>query len=153
MQNKRSKRSRIRAAKKTAGHGSKKKNRGSGQRGGFGRSNIGKRGSAKLMKIGKGLTQQDYLGKYGFKSIQKKENNKEKAINLEQLQNRLLNLENQGLVKKDNNIYFIDLTELGYDKLLSKGNVLYNMHVKVSKASQNVISKIEEKGGKVELLN
>ncbi|MEM3373849.1 MAG: uL15 family ribosomal protein [Candidatus Woesearchaeota archaeon] len=152
MQHKRSKRSRIRAAKKTAGHGSKKKNRGSGQRGGFGKSNIGKRGSAKLMKIAKGLTQQEYLGKYGFKSIEKKKNKKDKTINLFELQNRLMSLFNEGKIKKENDTFIVDLTELGYDKLLSKGDVIYKMNIKVKKATENAVDKIKEKGGNVELI-
>lgn len=149
MQNKRSKRSRIRAAKKTAGHGSKKKNRGSGQRGGFGRSNIGKRGSAKLMKIGKGKTQKEYLGKYGFKSLDKKD----KVINLFELQNRILTLLQDGKIIKKEDVFVVDLLSLGYDKLLSKGNVIYKMHIKTKASSKNAIINVEEKGGKVEIID
>lgn len=148
MQNKRSKRSRIRAAKKTAGHGSKKKNRGSGHRGGFGKSNIGKRGSAKLMKITKSVKQQSYLGKHGFKSL----NKKEKAINLETLQNSLLKWFEEGKVKKELEVYVINLSELGYDKLLSKGQVKFKLNIKVAKATENAISKVKEKQGTVEIL-
>ena len=53
MQQKRTKRSRYRAAGKTGGHGSMKKNRGSGHRGGFGNAAGGKRSSAKIIKVTK----------------------------------------------------------------------------------------------------
>jgi len=143
MQHKRSKRSRNRAARKTAGYGSKKKHRGSGHRGGVGNSSIGKRGSAKLMKVTKGNTK--YLGKYGFKSLNKKIN----TINLQDLQDRLVSLSEKGLVTKEKDHYFIDLEKLNYDKLLSKGIVTAKMKIKVTLATENAISKVEAVGGTV----
>ncbi len=145
MQTKRTKRSRARAAKKTAGYGSKKKHRGSGHRGGFGRSNIGKRGSAKLMQITKG--QKDYLGKYGFKSRAEKI----RTINIQQIQDKLATFLKDGTMKREGEVFLIDLSSLGYSKLLSKGDLKIKLQVIVDSASENAISKIEAAGGKIEL--
>jgi len=143
MQSKRKKRSKIRAAKVTAGHGSKKKNRGAGHRGGRGKAGAGKRGDAKLMKVTKGIRT---MGKHGFKSMK----SSDKAINLQVLQEKLDTLFNKNQIKLDKYLYIIDLTKLGYDKLLSKGTVTRKMHIKVKTATKRSISKVEAAGGKVE---
>ena len=145
MQTKRRKRSRIRAAKRTAGHGSKKKNRGSGHRGGFGQSNIGKRGSAKIQKV-TGSGGNIHLGKHGFKSLVKKT----RAINLQELQNRLTTFLANGLVTKEGETYSVDLEKLGFEKLLSKGVVSLKMAIKTKYASQNAVEKVKTAGGSVE---
>lgn len=145
MQFKRKKRTRIRAAKKTAGHGSKKKHRGSGHRGGVGFSSIGKRGSAKLMKITKG---EKYLGKEGFKSI-KKQSKPVKAINLNELQAKLNTLLKEGKITKENDKYVIDLSVLGYQKLLAKGDVKEKMKIKVDFVSSGAEEKVKKAGGEI----
>jgi large subunit ribosomal protein L15 len=145
MQIKRNKRSRIRAARRTAGHGSKKKHRGSGHRGGFGHSNIGKRGSAKIQKEA-GSGGNIGLGKHGFKSLE----TKSKAINLLELQARLHTYLSEGLISKEKGIYVIDLGKLGYEKLLSKGDVTEKMSIKAPAATENAVEKVKAAGGSVE---
>ena len=143
MQAKRTKRSRIRAAKVTAGHGHKKTNRGAGNRGGRGKSGSGKRGDFKLMKLTNGGKR--YIGKHGFTSIK----GEVKAINLSELQKGLDSLVKLGKISLSKDIYEIDLGALGYKKLLSKGDVYHKINIKTSFATPNAIKKIEEKGGKV----
>jgi large subunit ribosomal protein L15 len=143
MHTKRNKKSRIRAAKVTAGTGGKKKHRGTGHQGGAGLSSIGKRGSAKIMKITKGDTK--YLGRYGFKTLRVPVN----AINLTELQNRLDYFVEKGKANKADDMYEIDLGKLGFDKLLSKGNISLKVQVKVKSATDNAIARIEKAGGKV----
>lgn len=143
MQTKRTKRSRIRAAKVTAGHGHKKKNRGAGNRGGRGKSGSGKRGDFKLMKLTNGGKR--YIGKQGFTSLKKEI----KSINLSELQLSLNSLVKEGKILLSKDVYEIDLEKLGFQKLLSKGNVYYKMNIQTSLATPNSIKKIEEKGGKV----
>lgn len=145
MQSKRSKRSRNRAARKTAGYGSKKKHRGSGHRGGVGQSSIGKRGSAKAMKVTGGNIK--YLGKNGFRSIRKKTD----ALNLNDLQLRLASYLSEGKIKKEKGAYVIDLSSLGYDKLLSKGTVSEKMLISAESATESAVKKVEAAGGKVEM--
>jgi large subunit ribosomal protein L15 len=139
MQSKRKKRTRIRAAKVTAGHGHKKKNRGAGHRGGRGKSGAGKRGDFKLMKLTQGVRN---LGKQGFKS----QKSKSKIINLSELQNKISKYSS----KVEKNTYFVDLKKQGYDKLLSKGSVNLKLNIKVDKVTPLAIKKIEKAGGKVE---
>jgi large subunit ribosomal protein L15 len=143
MQIKRSKRSRIRAARKTAGHGSKKKHRGSGHRGGKGNSASGKRSSAKIMKVTHGNTR--YLGKYGFKTIK----TKPKTIQLRDVEEKIESFISCGVAKKEKDTYFVDLDKLGYEKLLSKGKIKLKMNITVNSATENAISMVESTGGKV----
>jgi large subunit ribosomal protein L15 len=143
MQQKRTKRSRNRAANKTAGHGSKKKNRGSGHRGGFGNAAGGKRSSAKLMKVTKG--DKNFLGKHGFKSIEKDI----RTINLQDLQDKLNTLLSKGMITKEKEFFTVDLDSLGYKKLLSKGSVHEKLNISVVSASETAVSKVEAAGGKV----
>ncbi len=142
MQSKRTKRSRIRAAKPTSGHGHKKKNRGAGHRGGRGKAGTGKHGSTKLMKLTKG---KEYLGKSGFKSLKKSL----RTINLTELQSGLDSMTIKGKISKNKDVYEVDLEKLGYDKLLSKGNVNVKINIKVKLATPNAVSRIEKAGGKV----
>ena len=130
----------------THGHGSCKKRRGAGNRGGRGKAGSGKRGNAKLMKITGGSKK--YLGKHGFVPPNQKN---VKEINIEHIQEKLGTWINKGSVNKKGDIFIINLTELGYDKLLSKGTVKNKFEIKVNSASENVVSKIEKAGGKVEL--
>ncbi len=145
MQRKRSKRSRNRASKITAGHGSKKKNRGAGHRGGRGKSGAGKRGDAKLMKITGGIRN---LGKQGFTSQTKPM----KIINLKTLQTKLDMLLAEGKIEKKKEIYEINLDKFGYDKLLSKGSVTEKMRISVKNASKRAIDKVTSSGGEIVLL-
>lgn len=146
MQAKRQKRSRIRAAKVTAGNGHKKKNRGAGNRGGRGKAGTGKRGTAKLMKLTGG---KKYLGLGGFTSIKKKVS----SINLFELQKNLDSYVSKGLVSKSKDTYTINLETLTYEKLLSKGPVNNKLNITVKFASPNAVSKVENVGGKVKLIN
>ncbi len=144
MQHK-SKKSRRMRGTETHGHGSAKKRRGAGHRGGRGKSGSGKRGDAKIMKVARG--NKKYLGKYGFTSIKKEI----RTINLEAIQDSLDTLVLQKLIKKKDDQFIIDLARLGYDKLLSKGNVAVKLNIKADAATPGAIKKVEEAGGKVEL--
>ena len=144
MQSKRKKRTRIRAAKVTSGHGHKKKNRGAGHRGGRGRAGSGKRGDSKIMKVTGGVQE---LGKKGFTSLKNRDN----VINVRQLDASVHSLFNQKKVVCSDGVYNIDLKSLGYDKLLSKGDISFKVHVTVSKATAKAIEKIKNAGGVVVL--
>lgn len=113
--------------KRTYGHGIKK-NRGAGNRGGRGMAGSGKRADTKKPSIIKkyGTT---YFGKKGFVSKKKKE----KSINIDQLP--------EG---KD-----INLFELGYDKLLSRGIAREKIIIRVKKVSKKAQEKIKAAGGEV----
>ena len=95
----------------------------------------GKRGDAKKPSINPAT----YFGKHGFTSI-KKVKTVVKPINLYELSD---------LEAKDG---VIDLTALGYTKLLGKGKVNAKLNVKVKQASKRALAAIEAAGGSVELL-
>ncbi len=110
----------------THGWGAKKKHRGKGSKGGKGYG-----GSTKHKRSYIYAKEPNHFGKRGFYSL----NKKNKAINVSELE------------KFESNE--INLTDMGYDKLLSKGNVAKPFSVKVKKASKKAKEKIEKAGGKL----
>ena len=141
--NKRKKFSRQRG-RHTHGWGSKKKHRGSGNRGGKGMAGTGKRADSIKTMIWKDA---DFFGKRGFKfrGVQEKIN----AINIDDLQDKLDNLLKDKLISKEGNIYIIDLAKIGYNKLLGNGNVACKLKVTVKHASAKAVEKIKSAGGEV----
>jgi len=111
--------------KRTHGHGDTKNARGSGKTGGKGRAGSHKHKFTK------------YYTEFGIK---KRLNPKKKLkeITLEKL-NLLVN------DKKE-----IDLKELGYDKILGKGNLTKPIVIKNAKVTSGAKEKIEGIGGKIE---
>ncbi len=163
---------------RTCGGGSHKKRRGAGHRGGRGNAGAFKHKYLRTIKLVKaGLYQ---IGKRGFsrpKSVVK-ENILERRLRerLKELKYRgildeelykffksrpELNVEDLclivdrlaeiGLAEKEGEVYKIDLSKLGYSKLLGRGSVNKKMHVIVEYATQKAIEKIEAEGGKVEV--
>ena len=115
----------------THGWGSKKKHRGAGNRGGRGKAGTGKRADQMKSLVLK-LYKNTYFGKKGFKLPQKVKK-KERAINIKDLQD-----------SKE-----IDLTKLGYTKLLSAGKIDRAVKVTVDSCSKKAKEKIEKAGGSV----
>jgi len=112
---------------RTHGWGSKKKHRGGGSRGGRGFAGGHKHKYIKILKY-----YPDHFGKRGFVSVKKKD----KIINI----NEMLKIANGDE---------INLTEMGYDKLLSKGKIDKPITVIVKKCSKKAKEKIEKAGGKI----
>jgi large subunit ribosomal protein L15 len=115
---------------RTHGYGYKK-NRGSGNRGGKGMAGSGKRSHNKKIKILK-LFGNEYFGKHGF-IVPPEVKRIIKAINIRDLPRQSP----------------LDLTTLGYDKLLSKGMPAMKYEIKVAMCSAKAKEKIEKAGGKV----
>ena len=125
------------------GWGSKKKHRGAGHRGGRGMAGTGKRADQKKQSIIVEIGLNTYFGKHGFRrrgGIPKPE-----IINLEQIQNHLEKWTKEGKIK-DNTL---NLTELGYGKLLSKGNLKTKLKIVVKETSNSALEKIKKIGGEV----
>ncbi|HLD85009.1 MAG TPA: uL15 family ribosomal protein [archaeon] len=112
--------------KTTHGWGTKKKHRGSGSRGGAGFGGVNK---GKWTWVTAKMP--DYFGKKGFFPLRKKP----VAINI------------SGLEKISGTD--LNLSEMGYDKLLSKGSIKRAVTVKVASCSARAKEKIEKAGGKV----
>ncbi len=140
--NKRKKNSRQRGSH-THGCGSKKKRRGSGNRGGFGMAGTGKRADQRKPSIWK----EEYFGKRGFISKTPKINIK--TINLRSIGQKIEKWAGSGLAAKEQGAYVLDIEKLGYNKLLSKGDVSIKLKIKAPYASPNAIEKVKAAGGEV----
>ncbi len=139
--NKRKKSSRMHGSK-THGYGSKKKHRGAGNRGGRGMAGTGKRADQKKPSIWKNTK---YFGKHGFNTHK----NVVKSVSTKFLMDKFNSLLRNGVIKASGDSYEIDLGKLGYQKLISKGQVNKKFIVKVDFATENAVDKIEKAGGKV----
>ena len=133
MLHKRKKASRYRASK-THGCGSMKKRRGKGNKGGAGNAGSGKRADQKKPSFWKFET-----GRMGF--ISKRKNNVNPITFFD-----VQKLIKKGLLKEENGVY--DLSNLGYTKLLSKGNVV-KIKIKIANASKKVVDDIKKVGGDI----
>ena len=132
---------------KTHGGGSMKKRRGAGHRGGRGMAGSGKRADQKKPTILK-LYGNTYFGKKGFK-IPQKQVRKIRVINIDLLEQRLGYFLAKGLIKKEDDLYLIDLKLLGYDKLLGTGEIKNKYLIKNALISKKAREKIEKTGGKI----
>lgn len=144
---KRKKNKRMRGAKTTHGFGSKKKNRGAGNRGGKGMAGTGKRADQKKPTI-INLYGNDYYGKKGFKRPPEVQH-RAKTLNLEYLDSHLDLFLSKGLVTKEGDSFVVDLEKLGYEKLLGKGHVKHKLKVRAPSISASAAAKIQESGGHV----
>ncbi len=142
--NKRKKASRLRGSM-TYGWGSKKKHRGSGNRGGFGMAGTGKRADQKKPSIINDYGLKNYFGKHGFNIHPKRK--RLKVVNLSFLDSRLGLLVKDKLASLDNGHYSVDLSSLGYDKLLATGRITKKLKITAKHFSKNAVRKIEEAGG------
>lgn len=117
----------------THGGGSKKKRRGAGSRGGRGKSG----NKHQKLKYNKKKEK-------GFKTLKKEQ----KVINLKQLEPMLDDLLENNKAEKEGDEIIVNLSELGYDKLLGSGKISQPLTVKSKKFSDKAIEKLEEAGGK-----
>ena len=143
---KRSKNSRQRGYT-THGWGSMKKHRGAGHRGGRGRAGSGKRGDQNKPSS---WANKKYFGKFGFKSRSRAP--KITPINIKTLEDRSDSLVMKGLAKFDNGTYTLNLSDLGYNKLLSTGKATKKFIITTAFATEKAIEKIKKAGGDVKLL-
>jgi len=86
----------------------------------------------------------DYFGKHGFTSPQSLKR-KENVINVAKLDE----ISAKFSVEKEQGKLFIDLTSLGYSKLLGTGQTSKALIVNVPSCSKSAAEKIKEAGGQV----
>ncbi len=135
------KKSRKMRGSNTYGHGIKGR-RGAGRKGGRGYAGLGKHHWSFALK------HPEYLwGAHGFTSHHPKE--EISTINIGVLNENIDSLVENGFAKLDGDIYEVDLSKIGINKLLGKGKVTKKMRVKVKYASSNAVEKIEDVGGEV----
>ncbi len=130
---------------RTHGWGAGKKHRGAGHRGGRGKAGSGKRGQQKKSYyLSKGIKA---LGKSGIRNKLKPVTLN--AINVQDISLRLEKWIVEGKIKKTNNVFQVDLTALGYDKLLGAGKISRPVEIKVNSFSKKAEDKILKAGGKI----
>ena len=110
----------------------KKAGRGAGKRGGRGNAGLNKHKVMTRLKYMPG-----HWGMHGF--------NRHPSL-------RTVNSSiNVGVVSEIADGDKIDLTEMGYDKLLGSGQISKSLHIKVKEASSKAVEKVEAAGGAVEM--
>ena len=134
LKKKRTKFSKMRGSG-THGGGHMKKRRGAGHRGGVGNAGSGARGDSKNQRFLKEFGK-NYFGKRGFNSIKNKKDN---TISLSYINNNIQNME----VSKEG---VLDLTSLGYDKVLGRGTFNHKIKIKCEAYSQNSKQILEKAG-------
>jgi large subunit ribosomal protein L15 len=122
--------------------------RGAGNRGGRGRAGTGKKGKCKMPVKGKWTIQ--YFGKHGFKS-KGTYALPQYTTNIRQVEELLENFIRDKVAVLEKDIYNVNLTELGVDKLLSAGKVTKKFKITVGAASKAAIEKVKAAGGEVVL--
>lgn len=115
------------------GWGQVGQHRKSGSRGGYGRAGLKKHKWFYVLKY-----EPDHFGKHGFKSRYKPK----PSINVGDLNKIISHVKGE----------IINLVELGYEKLLGKGNIEFPVKVIVKKASEKAVKKIKEAGGEIIIL-
>lgn len=122
----------------------KKKGRGAGLRGG--RGNAGKHKHKRVHY--ELLGQQFGYTNYGFKRPDEAIE-PVNAVNVSELESVLPRLVQMGEAQKAGDVFTVDLTKMGIDKLLGSGQVRTKIKVTVETATPSAKAKIEEAGGSV----
>ena len=122
------------------GYGSHKKHRGGGSRGGRGMAGMHKHKWSYTVKYGKGI-----FGKHGFKpqNVAKEL----PAVNLRYLDENAERLLNEKLAAKYGDATRINVTKLGFGKVLGGGQLQNKLIVEAQSFSEEAKKKIEEAGG------
>ena len=87
-----------------------------------------------------------HYGKYGFKRPQKTIT-RFKTVNLDFIDEKAVGLVDKNLATQENGIIVIDVTELGYNKVLGNGKITKPLIIKSPKFSHTALTKIENAGG------
>lgn len=131
----------------TAGHGARKKNKGSGHKGGKGMSGSGKRADHKKTLVNK-LYGNNYFGKQGITSKSTKRDTR-KRIGLKDIDSNIENYVKKGLAKKTAKGYEIKLEDY---KILGRFDLVNVLIVSAKEFSKGAVESIEKKGGKAILI-
>ncbi|PAV06650.1 uL15m family ribosomal protein [Methanosphaera cuniculi] len=131
---------------RSVGGGCTKKRRGAGHRGGRGLA-----GGNKHLKTWMVINDPNHFGKYGFKRPQKTIQ-KFNPINLSTINDNVEKYLDAEIATKEDGQIVIDITELGYNKVLGKGSLSEAMTIKAPQFSKSAIAKIEDAGGVAEII-
>ena len=123
------------------GGGCTKKRRGAGNKGGKGKAGAGKQHWTWTV-----IHDPDHFGKHGFKRPQKTIH-KSYPVNLNFLNDKAEEFVEKGIATKEDDVIVIDVTDLGFNKVLATGSLDIPLVVKSPAFSEAAIEKIEEAGG------
>jgi len=133
----------LRGRSRFMGWGQIGQHRKSGSRGGVGAVGMHKHKWSWTIKYAP-----DWYGKRGFKSP-KQLRVEVNAINVGDLSEIAEKLVSEGKAKRVGDVYEIDLSSLGYSKLLGGGSVVCKMRIRVERATKTAIEKVRRAGGEV----
>ncbi len=126
---------------RTHGYGQIGQHRSGGGRGGHGKAGYDKHKWTYVLKY-----DPTYWEKKGFVPAKTK---KAAIINVGELDDLAAKLESEKKLEKKEKMIFLDLEDLGYDKLLGKGEITQPILVKVASYSEAASRKLEEAGGQI----
>ncbi len=138
----------LRGRTRTMGWGSVGQHRKAGSRGGKGAAGLGKHKWTWTIKYAP-----DWYGKRGFTPRRSKVGYHKVVVNVGELTEIIDKLRTSGNIKTEEGVIEVNLAEMGIEKLLGEGEIRIPVKVIVSEASETAIRKVEEAGGKVELLS
>jgi len=141
--NKRKKNTRMRGSG-SQGWGSKKSHRGSGRKGGAGYSGTGKRADQMKPSIWKDLK---FFGKHGF--FPHGSPKRMPPTSIRYIEEHLESFVAEKKAEKINDKYTINLTKLGFGKLLSQGVAKHKLVITCTEATENAAEKIKSAGGEI----
>lgn len=127
---------------RTHGRG-KKAGRGAGLIGGHGQAGLAKTGKMYMLKYDR-----DHFGRHGFKRPQSVVQ-ANCTINVSELCEQIERFVSMGFASKEGDMYNINLTDAGIDKLLGNGNIGIPVNVTVAQVSVKAREKIEASGGSI----
>jgi len=90
----------------------------------------------------------EYFGKHGFT---RPFSDPQREVTLSALQEMLPQLLAEGVAAKEKDVFVIDLSKVGYDKLLSKGKLSLKLKLTARTASSGAVEKVKAAGGEVTL--
>ena len=126
---------------RTRGRGHKK-GRGAGLRGGRGNAGCHKTKRIMYERVGR------VWGAHGFKRPQSVVS-ANSSINLKTIEENFESWIAEGIATKKGKVVSVDLTEMGYDKLLGTGSTTQSYKLTISAASAKAVEKIEAAGGEI----
>jgi large subunit ribosomal protein L15 len=136
----------LRGRTRTMGWGRVGQHRKSGSRGGFGAVGMHKHKYVWVMK-----NAPRWYGKHGFTSPWSIRG-EVRAINVGELDEIARRLEQEGRAVVENGLIVINTVEMGCNKVLGRGRVTGKLKVIAEHVSEEAKRKIEEAGGRVEVL-
>ena len=126
---------------RTRGRGHNK-GRGAGIRGGRGTAGCHKTKRIMYERVGR------VWGAHGFKRPQSVVS-ANSSINLKTIEENSESWIAEGIATKKGKVVSVDLTEMGYDKLLGTGSTTQSYKLTISAASAKAVEKVEAAGGEI----